>query len=101
MPPEFRTKDLSVQFAKLCIKIKTPIYLSDQLQRAACSVTLNLCEGAARHTKKDRNKHYRIALGSFREAEAIIELIEIKNPDLMKLKNHLAGSLVNLCKATS
>jgi four helix bundle protein len=101
MPPEFRTKNLAVEFAKICLKIKTPQYLGDQLKRAACSVALNLSEGSAKNTKKDRHRYYRIALGSFRETEVILDIIGARDKELVELKKHLAGSLVNLCKSTS
>jgi len=45
--------------------------LSDQLQRAATSVSLNLAEGAKR-TGRDQLHHYRIAAGSCAEARAAL-----------------------------
>lgn len=101
MPSEFRTKNLAIEFAKLCLIIKTPQYLDDQLKRAACSVALNLSEDSAKNTKKDRHRYYRIALGSFRETETILDIIGTNDKELIKLKKYLAGSLVNLCKSTS
>ena len=101
MPPEFRTRNLAVEFVKICLKIRTPQYLGDQLQRAACSVALNLSEGSAKNTRKDRHRYYRIALGSFRETEAVLDIIGANDKELIKVKKHLAGSLVNLCKSTS
>ena len=99
--PEFRTKDLAIEFTQLCLKIETPFALGDQLQRALYSIPMNLNEGSARHTKKDRHKFYRVALGSFREVEVILQILEIRDPAIEKLRRKLAGSLVNLCKATS
>jgi four helix bundle protein len=101
MPVEFRTRTLAIEYAKICTKIKTPQYLGDQLQRAACSVATNLSEGSAKNTSKDRHRYYRIALGSFRETEVILDIIEAQGEELEKLRNHLAGSLVKLCKATA
>ena len=59
---------------------------------------MNLNEGSARHTSKDRHRFYHIALGSFREAEIILEIAEIKDPQIENARKQLAGSLVNLCK---
>ena len=100
MPSEFRTKNLAIEFARLCLKLKVPFSLQDQLHRAACSIPLNLSEGSARHTPKDRHKFYRTALGSFREVETLLEILKITENDLEVSRKQLAGSLVNLCKAT-
>jgi four helix bundle protein len=101
MPPEFRTKNLAIEFAKICLKLKVPLALQDQLQRAVYSIPMNLNEGAARHTRKDRYRFYRIALGSFSEVEIILDITEIEGQQLVTVRKQLAGSLVNLCTATS
>jgi four helix bundle protein len=100
MPSEFRTKNLAIEFAKHCLKLNVSAALKDQLHRAAYSIPMNLNEGAARHTPKDRHKFYRIALGSFREVEIILEISEIKYEQIGTLRSQLGGSLVKLCKAT-
>ena len=47
--------------------------LADQGRRAVTSGPLNLGEGAAR-SGRDRLYHYRVALGSLREAKTAVEL---------------------------
>ncbi len=67
--------------------------------RAASSVALNLSEGSAKTSKADRRRFYEIALGSVRECEAIVELLE---PDSQKLKSPvdiLARHVFNLVRA--
>ena len=62
--------------------------------------SLNLKEGSARHTLKDRHRFYRTAFGSFRECEAVFDIMALKNNSLEILTNALGGSLNRLCRAT-
>ena len=48
--------------------------LRDQLDRAASSIVLNLAEGSARRTLKDKKHFYHMAFGSLRECQAILDL---------------------------
>lgn len=54
-------------------------YLSDQLNRAATSIPLNIAEGNGRFHKKDRNNFFYIARGSAHECVPLIELANRKN----------------------
>ena len=70
----FRTYGLAIEFHKECSQLKLRPSLKDQLQRASDSIVLNLAEGSARPTPKDRARFYGIALASFRECQAAIQL---------------------------
>jgi four helix bundle protein len=98
---DFRTYDLSIQFSRLCRNLNLPQDLQYQLNRASASIALNLKEGSARHTEKDRHRFYRMAMGSFRECEAVFDIQEIKNGFIIEKANHLGRSLNRLCKSTS
>jgi four helix bundle protein len=50
--------------------------LTDQLRRAAVSVSANFVEGNSRFAPADQARFYRIALGSARECEAMVILAE-------------------------
>ena len=50
--------------------------LTDQLHRAASSISANIAEGFGRHTLKDRSHFYYIALGSLLETKNFIYLSE-------------------------
>ena len=65
---------LAVQFYKTTRELRAPNGLRDQLGRAASSVALNLAEGSAKTSAKDRLRFYEIALGSVRECEAVMDL---------------------------
>ncbi|MGE3386767.1 MAG: four helix bundle protein [Bdellovibrionales bacterium] len=42
------------------------------------SIALNLAEGSGKETNADRRRFYQIAMGSLREAQAIIDLYDPK-----------------------
>ena len=50
--------------------------LTNQLHRAASSISANIAEGFGRHTLKDRSHFYYIALGSLLETKNFIYLSE-------------------------
>ncbi len=91
---KFRTYELSVQFYRDCKGAKVPYFLRDQLLRAASSVSLNLSEGSAKPTRKDRLKFYFIAFGSLRECQAIIKLESLDS--LAPCADQLAAMLYRL-----
>jgi four helix bundle protein len=62
-------------------------------------VALNLAEGSAKSSPKERARFYRIALGSFRETVAVLDLVNIHSTELDELTDKLARHLYKLCKA--
>jgi four helix bundle protein len=95
MLKNFRSYQLAVSFYKECQKIKLPYYLRDQILRAASSVALNLAEGSAKPTKKDRMKFYAIAFGSLREVQSVLDLSS-GDASLIAKADHLAACLYKL-----
>lgn len=96
----FKTYDLSVEFYKLVQEVNVPRHLRDQLNRASASVTLNLAEGNAKFSYKDKARIYQIAYGSFRECQPIFDLVNTENEELMKVSKHLGSSLYRLIEST-
>jgi four helix bundle protein len=90
----FRTYKMAKQFYKACHALKFEVHFRDQLRRALLSIVLNLAEGSAKPTRKDRRRFYSIAMGSFREVQAILELNQ--NQEQLKASDHLAASLYRL-----
>ncbi len=76
-----------------------PYHLKSQFLRASSSVTLNLAEGAAKPSTKERAKFYRISLGSIRECEAIMDLLNLQNAQIKEQLDSLARHTYKLCKA--
>ncbi len=63
-----------LQLRTSCRRQQLPSFLKDQLVRAASSIVLNLSEGSARTSKKDRARFYVIAFASLREVQALIDM---------------------------
>ena len=70
----FRTYQLAKELYQVCRVQPVKGELRDQLHRASLSIALNLAEGSAKPTAKERRRYYTIALGSLRETQTIIEL---------------------------
>ena len=49
--------------------------LRDQIFRASDSIVLNIAEGAGRHARADKRRHYSYALGSASECGAALALL--------------------------
>ena len=75
MLTSFKSYQLSLQLYRGCEQVNAPHHLKDQLRRAALSVVLNLAEGSAKPTAKERRRFYSIALASAREVQALIEIL--------------------------
>jgi len=72
--------------------------MKDQFERALLSIPLNLAEGNAKPSAKERRKFYFIALGSLREIQTI--LILANDLHLVKDADTLGAHLYLLCKRT-
>jgi len=91
----FRTHQLAIQFYKDCKNLKLSSIAKDQFDRALLSIPLNLAEGAAKPTERDRKKFYFIAFGSMREVQTLLELFG--SPELIQKADVLAAHLYRLC----
>ena len=94
MLSKFRTYQLALELYREAKTVKLPHHLKDQLLRAASSICLNLAEGSAKPTDKDRAKFYAIAFGSCRETQALLEIVD--NRGLHKLSDRIGGCLYRL-----
>jgi four helix bundle protein len=67
--------------------------LRDQLERASASIALNLAEGCARRTKRDRRHFFTMSQGSAMECAAAIDILRIHGrvtlPDATRAKHKL------------
>jgi four helix bundle protein len=99
MLKNFRGYQLAVQFYQITRELRAPDGLRDQLGRAASSVALNLAEGSGKSSPKDRKRFYEIALGSVRECEAIMDLLQIPDDQIRTTLDKLARNTFTLCRA--
>ncbi len=95
MLQNFRTYQMAIELYHSGQKLKLKAPLKDQFERALLSIPLNLSEGSAKPTAKDRRKFYFIALGSIREVQTILNLVNHK--DLAGKADQLAASCYRLC----
>lgn len=95
----FRTLELAKDYYRLTRKIKLPSHLKDQFQRSSSSVALNLAEGNAKMSEKEKLRFYEIAHGSFRESVTILDLEEIKDEKIREVADRLGASLYKLTRA--
>jgi four helix bundle protein len=81
-----------------CKALKVSRLLRDQLLRASSSIALNMAEGSGKRTLPDQRRFYSMAFGSLRECEAILELEEVQDKELLKLVDQLGAILYTLTK---
>ena len=98
MLKDFKAFQIAKSVHKLCKSLKVSYYLQGQFLRASSSIALNIAEGSGKRTPSDQSRFYSIALGSLREVAAIIELEEIKNPELDKLLDQLGAILYSFSR---
>jgi four helix bundle protein len=60
------------------------------------SVALNLAEGRGKASVKEQRRFFRIAMGSVREAQAILQLAELEGTEAWKRLDAVAASLYKL-----
>ncbi len=91
-----RSLELAKTLYKQCKHQPVKGAIRDQLERASLSVCLNLAEGSAKDSPKDRRRFYVIALGSLREVQTIIE---IEGLPLMKEADVLGAHVYKLTRS--
>ena len=95
----FRTYKIAVEFYKLTRPLHLPRTLKDQLSRAASSVALNLAEGAGRQSHTDQHRFFKIAFGSLRECQAILELADGNSTLAIDCADKLAAHIYRLIQS--
>ena len=95
---KFKTYQIAIQFYHQSKNLKLKQPMKDQFQRALLSIVLNLAEGTAKPTAKDRRRFYRISLGSLREVQTILDILGCI--ELIKEADKLGAYLYKLCQNT-
>ena len=97
---QFRTLDLAVAFVRAARSVALPTHLRDQFARASSSVALNLAEGSAKSSPRDRARFYEIALGSLRESQMILRLVVDDCAPIARQADVLAAHVFKLVRGT-
>ena len=95
----FRTLDLAIEFYDKIEGQKISGHLRDQILRAASSVSLNLAEGNAKRSVKEKKRFYQTAYGSIQECKVILKLAKIEDPEIIDKADKLAAWIFNLLKS--
>lgn len=98
----FRTYEISKEFYHMIEAIEWPSHLRDQALRAASSIVLNVAEGAGLPSKKQKAKHFNIAMGSLREVQAALEINRLADTTKTRsAADNVAAHLYKLCQAVT
>lgn len=95
----FRTLELAIEFYKQTEQLNIKGNLRDQLSRASSSIALNLSEGNAKSSVKEKKRFYQIAYASQKECQTLFKLANIEDPEAIKLADHLGANIYKLLKA--
>ena len=87
----FIALDLATELYLECEKLKLKNPVKDQLLRASLSIALNITEGSGRSSTKDKKRFYSIAMGSLRETQTLVKIVN--NQNLVE-RYHYLGALV-------
>ena len=94
MLTNFRSYQKALELYKLYEGMKAKACLKDQLERASLSVVLNLAEGSAKTSAKDRARFYGISYASLREAQVLLEILNQKEAG--EIAHELGGMIYKL-----
>lgn len=95
----FRALDLSVEFYELSERSDVKGNLRDQLLRAASSISLNLSEGNAKRTQKEKKRFYQMAYASSQECKTILRLAKVSDPKVVDMADKLGAWIFKLLKS--
>ena len=98
MLSSFRCYVIAVEFFHLAQKLKLRRPLRDQMDRASSSIALHLAEGYGKTSFQEKQKFYVGALASTRECQAILELAQTKQADILMVADRLGASIYKLTK---
>jgi four helix bundle protein len=93
----FEAYQLALRLYRRGRGIHCPGYVRDHLQRACLSVVLNLAEGSAKPTPKERQRFYSIALGSLREVQAVLDMNQ-SGSEIITLADRMGAMLYRLSR---
>lgn len=96
---KFTTYQLAVEFYSVVTELKLAYHLRDQMVRAASLIALNLAEGCAKPTSKDKRKFFAIAYGSAKECQAVLDLSpHRKNAELVDQIDKISACVFKLMR---
>jgi four helix bundle protein len=95
----FRTLNLAIEFHELAESLDIKGHMRDQLARASTSIALNLSEGNAKPSVKEKKRYYQTAYASCQECKTILKLAKNQEAKLDQTIDHLGASIYKLMNA--
>ena len=95
----FRTLELAEKFYLMSENTNLRGNLRNQLLRAASSIALNLAEGNAKQSVREKKRFYKTAYASLKECQTIFKLGKVKDDLLISTADHLGACLWKLIKS--
>lgn len=95
----FRTLELAIEFYEQVEELGIAGNLRDQLLRASSSISLNLSEGNAKRTEKEKKRFYHTAYASCQECKTILRLAKVKDSKVIDAADKLGAWLYKLLKS--
>ena len=97
--PTFRTLEHAINFHEQAEALSVKGHLRDQLLRASSSIALNLSEGNAKPSVKEKKRYYQTAYASSQECKTILRLSKATDSKAAQALDHLAASIYRLMNA--
>jgi four helix bundle protein len=95
----FRTLELAVKFYEKVEGTKVSGHLRDQLLRSASSVALNLSEGNAKPSAKEKKRFYQMAYASIQECKTTFLLLKFEDKEIIDLADKIGAYTYNLLQS--
>lgn len=95
----FRTLELAIEFHEKVEAANVTGHLRDQLLRAAASIALNLSEGNAKPSEKEKKRFYQTAYASVQECKTVFRLSKLDDREIVDLADKLGAYAYNLLKS--
>ncbi len=92
----FRTLELAIEFYGMVENLSLSGNLRDQLLRAASSISLNLSEGNAKRSVKEKKRFYQTAYASAQECKVILKLAKAQDKTVIDTVDKLSAWTFNL-----
>src|SRR5580704_11286388 len=93
---KFRTLDLAIEFYEQAVNLKVTGHLRDQLLRAAASIPLNLSEGNAKSSVKEKKRFYQTAYGSVKECQTLFKMMKLSDEKIVATADYLGACIYKL-----
>ncbi len=95
----FRSLELAIEFFEAIEKAPFQGHLRDQIYRASSSISLNLSEGNAKRSVREKKRFYQMSYASLKECQTLLRLLKNRDSDLDAKANHLGACLFKLMSA--